>query len=716
MNRSLLLLIFTIFFIQSTYLQAQEPSTVRLDTTASQDTLHYILDDIMVTGTRTEKRIIDIPYAVQRISNSQFRFERKISVNDVLGTVPGMFLQSRYGNHDVRISIRGFGSRSNSGIRGVRILLDGIPESEPDGQTRIEAIDFESVGSIEIVKGNSSSLYTNAPGGVVNFINEIDFDKSFLTAFTNTGSFGLRRSGFKTGFKNDNYSFLTTYSDHQSDGFRDHSTDDWKILNTVLETRPSDLSKLQLLGYYVKGNIRLPGSLTREELEADPLQANQRDIDRDTRRVSNKGRLGLRLDTYLDKARKHHIEITGYGTIKYFERASGVFRIINRYGLGASGRYIVRYDAYGRNHEFSVGGDLLYQTGPIEYYNNIGGIRGENLSQILVKTIGNSGLYFLNTFNLAPDKVDLLFTGRYESVYYDQKNQLAGVVDRRRSFESFTPKLALNYKPLPATAIYGSIGFSFTSPASNELDNYPLSSDPNGLLNPDIEPQESVNFEIGIKSNSPYRGTRFFNDYSAELTFFNSRIQGEIVPLEVFGEVFFRNAAETNRTGLELGLNTGVMGPLRFEGAYTWSNFNYDSYTARSIEFDNMGNQVNVDRDFSGNVVPSVPKHNLALNLSISHRFNPAFTGFTRFGQRYVSSLFVDDQNSDKSDSYQVFNFTTGADFVVGNYNLLLSTGLNNIFDVDHVAFVNINSANATFFEAGEPRHFFLSLKLGYRP
>lgn len=106
-------------------------------------------------------------------------------------------MQSRYGNHDVRISIRGFGSRSNSGIRGVRILLDGIPESEPDGQTRIEAIDFNSVGRVEIVKGNSSSLYTNAPGGVVNFINNVYSPVNYVTQFNELGSFGLRRNGFK---------------------------------------------------------------------------------------------------------------------------------------------------------------------------------------------------------------------------------------------------------------------------------------------------------------------------------------------------------------------------------------------------------------------------------------------------------------------------------------------------------------------------------------
>src|SRR5512143_1173821 len=121
----------------------------------------YEIDEVVITGTRTERKIVDIPYAIDRIGQGEYKYDRKVAVSDVLEFIPGLFLQSRYGNHDVRITMGGFVSRSNSGIRGVRILLDGIPESEPDGQTRIEALDFHSVGAIEVVRGNSSSLYTN---------------------------------------------------------------------------------------------------------------------------------------------------------------------------------------------------------------------------------------------------------------------------------------------------------------------------------------------------------------------------------------------------------------------------------------------------------------------------------------------------------------------------------------------------------------------------
>ena len=121
-----------------------------------KDTLVYEMQEVVVIGTRTFEKIIDIPYSVFRVDKKELSYGKKVSANDVLADVPGLFLQSRYGNHDLRVSIRGYGTRSNSGVRGVRILQDGVPESEPDGETVIDAVDFTSLGGVEVVKGNLS--------------------------------------------------------------------------------------------------------------------------------------------------------------------------------------------------------------------------------------------------------------------------------------------------------------------------------------------------------------------------------------------------------------------------------------------------------------------------------------------------------------------------------------------------------------------------------
>lgn len=679
------------------------------------DTLRsYQVDEVVVTGTRTVKRIIDIPYSVQRIDNTQFQFERKVSVSDILRTVPGLFLQSRYGNHDVRISIRGFGSRSNSGIRGVRILLDGIPESEPDGQTRIEAIDFNSIGRIEIVKGNSSSLYTNAPGGVINFINDIDFMRSFAVNFNQFGSFDLRQNGFKTGIRTAHYGFLTTYNYHQAKGYRPHSEDFWHIVNTVLETSPGTNSRLRIFGYYVDGLIRLPGSLTRAQYDADPFQASARDVARDSKRITKKGRIGLQFHTFLGEEKRNEVELTGYGTIKYFERTAADYRIINRDGIGVSGRYVFHTELFGLPNQFSVGGDALYQSGPIESYQNINGKKGDNLEAVTDETIANTGFYFQNSLTVIRNTLDFLFTGRYDKVVFDQKNSIFEVQNAIRRFEGFTPKAALNYKVAPTVAVYTSYGLSFDSPAGNELDNYPTSSKPTIMLNPDLNAQKSRNFELGCKGNIVRQGERWLQTMYCEVTFFNSMIEDEIVPFEVFGEQFFRNAARTNRTGIEVGVDIEILPGLKFIGAYTFSHFTYDAYTTRSITLDNDGNFVALDGDFAGNIVPSIPKHNTSLTVQYTRSLAEALVGFLKVNYNGVTGLYVDDANSEKSKGYQLFNTAVGFDLTIGRFNLLFSGGVNNLANKTHVAFININSASKQFYEAGEPRHFFGGLNMGY--
>jgi len=709
MNRLFLLLVLIVYAIPG--LRAQ--GIAGADTLkTSGDSVSTELNEVVITATRVPQRIIDIPYSVIRIKYSTFQYDRKIGSNDMLSGVPGLFLQSRYGDHDVRFSIRGFGSRSNSGVRGIRILLDDIPESEPDGQTRLEALDFNTINRIEIVKGNASSLYTNAPGGVVNFFNNLDFTKSFIAQYNNFGSFGLRKNGIQAGIRTEKYGMLASYSYVNYDGYRAHNTENWNIANVLVETTPSANTSLKILGYFVDGMIRLPGSLTKAEFEADPWQASKRSVDRDEKRITTKGRVGIRYDASFGSKLNNEIEITAFGTIKYFHRTAKDYRIINRYGFGFSARYINKATVgkY-RHNEFSVGTDLYMQPARTEYYQNIGGKKGDQMEQLVAENIINEGIYFSDNFEILPRKLFLLLTGRFDNVVNKQQEETLPSRSDKLTFAGFTPKLALNYKITGNISLYGSYGKSFDSPALNEMD----SPEPSFLYNQDIRPQQSDNFELGIKGNLVKPdAARVLRKFLFEATAFYVNVTDEIVPFEVNGNVYYRNAAKTNRLGLELGAQLEIVKNLNFMGSYTYSFFKYVTYEARSLSVDTSGNVIETNRDFGGNYAPSIPVNNVFLALSYSYPVTRGISLFAKVSYQGISGMWVDDANSDKTSAYNLLNSVVGIDLKIWKFNFLLSGGVNNLTNEIYVGFTNTNSADGRYYEAGAPRDFFCTCNIGF--
>lgn len=677
------------------------------------DTTDYETDEVIITATRTEQKIIDIPFSVQRVSQSEWKSSRRMGVNEILTNVPGLILQPRYGNHDVRVAIRGFGTRSNTGIRGVRILLDGIPESEPDGQTRIEALDFTAISKIEIAKGNLSSLYTNAPGGVINFMTDKYFPRTFVMSDNEFGEYDLRKNGIKVGVNGGTERFMATYSYQNYRGYREHSNEYQTRFNSAYENDVNAYSKLSIYGYYVAGLIKIPGSLTLKQWETNDLAANPRDLSRDAKRISNKGRLGITYNTSFGKSKNNFIEFTGYGTIKDLQRTAATYRVFTRYGLGSSFRYINKSKIAGRENEFSVGGDLYYQTGPVSEFNNIGGIKGDELEAITDETLSNVGFYFLDQIPIIKNSLSFLVTGRYDRVVTDAKDLIASFKDTSRLFDQFTPKFALNFKVNPRMSIYGSFGFGFDSPANNELDNYPFSSDGGlKLINPDLNPQKSTNFELGYKGEILNKKSNVFNNTFIELTLFQTKLDDAIVPFTVDGDVYFRNAATVDRKGLEFGLKTIIAKGLDFKTAYTYSDFKYDTYTARSIS---ASGEI-TDEDYSGNVEPANPEHYFTGELSYTYNFTPENSVFIRGNSLYCGSMYVNDKNVDslKTSDYFLTGVQLGTDLTVKDFRILAYAGLNNLFDKKYVAFVQINSDRQEFYESGPRRNFFCGLNISY--
>ncbi|HXV16539.1 MAG TPA: TonB-dependent receptor plug domain-containing protein, partial [Gemmatimonadaceae bacterium] len=171
----------------------------------STDSAKVRLAPVTVTATRTTTPVYQVPLAVTVIGQQQLQDKRGYSLDEAIASVPGVFAQSRYGTSDIRLSIRGFGARgagdrSNAGTsRGIRVLIDGIPETEPDGRTSFDLVDLAAASGIEVVRSNASALWGNAGGGVVAISTAPEFDQTFGRATQMAGSYGFMRTALQAG-------------------------------------------------------------------------------------------------------------------------------------------------------------------------------------------------------------------------------------------------------------------------------------------------------------------------------------------------------------------------------------------------------------------------------------------------------------------------------------------------------------------------------------
>ncbi|MCW8813329.1 MAG: TonB-dependent receptor [Ignavibacteriaceae bacterium] len=676
------------------------------------DTLEYGLEEVTIVGTRTKEKIIDIPYSVFSVEKKELMFGKKVSAKSVLADVPGLFLQSRYGTSDLRVSIRGFGNRSNTGIRGVRILQDGIPESEPDGESVLDAIDFTSLGGVEVVKGNLSSLYANAPGGVIDFKTDIYFPDEYVSSTNQFGQYGFRQNGFKLGLKNDENRFFLSYYYRNLNGYRNHSDEYQHLLNSVYEGYLGTRSSITVLGNYVNGFNRIPGSLTKEEYESDPFMASPIAEAFNFRRITRKGRLAVKYRTGFGAMDANELEITGYGGIKELEKVDNEFYTLStRYSLGALIRYANRSVIVGRQNTFTAGMDYAYQSGPVNAFENIGGNRGLSVENEFDSNVSNIGFYFLDHYNILEQKLDLFFSSRYDlSVFSNDIFIPYGSVDSSRTFNAFTPKIGLNFKITPEIALYTSYGLSYDFPALTELENNPLSSNPRYTLNPDIDPSKSDNFELGIKGNLFNSGSDFMKKVIFDITGFYYKITDEIVPFIINQKTYFRNAAKTNRKGVEIGIKTEPFEETEMVVNYTYTDFKYDEFLTT-----NYTPSGQVQEDYSGNYEPSVPKQIINFIFNYDFEITDDISGLLQWDCDYIAKLYVDDANSATAPDYFYGNIMLGAAYNTDLIGLVFYVGVNNIFDKRYVGFVNINDYYERYYETGEPRTFYSGLNFNLK-
>lgn len=677
-----------------------------------KDTTKYKIQDVVVVGTRAEEKIIDIPYSVFRVDSKELAYGRKVSARDVLADVPGLFLQNRYGNNDIRVSIRGFGTRSSTGIRGIRILQDGIPESEPDGESVIDAIDFNSLGSVEVVKGNLSSLYANSPGGLINFVTDRYFDENYIGTANQVGKFGLRQNGIKAGIKDNDQRLFISYKYRNLDGYRKHSAEYQHLLNTIYESFIGTRSTLSIHANFVNGFNQIPGSLTKNEFETDPFMADSFALSQDYRRLTKKGRIAGKFITHFGDSQQYEFELIGFGGIKELMKTDiDFYTLTTRYSLGGYARFTVKENLFEHKNIFTIGTDYAYQSGPITQFENFSGSKGISVQNEYNENLSNIGFYFLEHFGIINEKLDLFLSSRFDKNVYGRDIYIPyGFTDTTRIMQGFSPKIGLNYKLTPSIALYSSYGLSFDYPALSEMSNNILSSNISYSINPDLDPQKSNNFELGIKGNIVNRESEFMSKVFFEVTYFNYLIKDEIVPYIINLKTYFKNAAQTRRTGVEIGCMSEPFEETELTINYTYTDFYYEKYISEIFTPTGMETA-----DYSNKKVPSVPQNIFNFILVKELELSEELSGLIIWDCDYITKMYVNDKNDESNSSYFYGNFMLGLTYSNNKYDLTGFFGMNNIFDKRYVSYINLNDYYGKYYETGEPRVFYAGLNFNLK-
>ncbi|MEX1266209.1 MAG: TonB-dependent receptor plug domain-containing protein, partial [Woeseia sp.] len=268
--------------------------TIPLTSAAAEE--QATLDEIVVSATRIETSVRDAARSISVINKEQIQnATQQLGIDEALASVPGLYMQNRYNfTQDLRLSLRGFGSRSSFGIRGIKVMVDGIPETLPDGQAQVDNIDLGSAERIEVLRGPASTQYGNASGGVIAITSEAGTAEPYVEGATAAGEFGYRRLQLKTGGRFERLDYMVNVSQQDFDGYREHSRFEGKLANARLGYALNDSDSLKLVFNHTDQPIAQdPGGISAADVAADRRAARNLNVQFDGGESLDQQRVGL---------------------------------------------------------------------------------------------------------------------------------------------------------------------------------------------------------------------------------------------------------------------------------------------------------------------------------------------------------------------------------------------------------------------------------------
>ncbi|MEY4978194.1 MAG: Colicin receptor precursor [Pseudomonadota bacterium] len=668
-----------------------------------------LLNAVVISANRQAQRSFDAPASIQAVGQAVLQAAGpQVNLSEALNRVPGITVLNRQNYaQDLQLSIRGSGSRSAFGIRGSRLIVDGIPATMPDGQGQASTISLPSAQRIEVLRGPLAQLYGNSAGGVVQVFTADGPAQPEVRLSADAGADGLRRYGVQAAGQSGALNYIIDHSDFSTDGWRVNSAAQRQHTNAKLRWTASDDTRVTLVANVfdqpVSGD---PLGLTRAQFEADPRQAVANSTNYKAGKDVSQNQVGLVLDHRLSA--RSEVSARIYSGQRDLDNrlsiplsaqqaataAGGVVQLDRSYnGLGLS--YTRRMPLALGQLQFSTGLDhermSEHRRG---FINNLGTV-GE-LKRDEDNSVNSTGLYAQADWTINEDwsAVAGLRANRVNFEVQDYFVTTGNPDDSgRANFSATNPVLGITRHLSADTNVYANVGRGFETPTFTELGYTATGSGPNLSL----QSARSTHTEVGLK-------TQLAPGQRLDAALFQIDSRNEIVVASSSGgRTIYTNAGKTRRSGLELAYSAQWSPEWHSQVAFSTLNAQFvDAFTSSS------GAVV-----AAGNRIPGTVDRSLFADLAWQPRAVPGMT--TALEWVHQGSMVVNDTNTDRTDAASRFNVRVGFEQKRGAWTLREQVRVDNLTDKAYIGSVIANDSNGRFFEPAPGRQWSLGLSATYR-
>jgi iron complex outermembrane receptor protein len=660
------------------------------------------IEEVTVMATRVEQSVGDVPMAVSVIDQEDIqRGRQQLGLDESLNRAPGIFSQNRYNfAQDLRLAIRGFGARANFGIRGLKIFADGIPATTADGQSGVDDIDLGSIQRIEVARGPSSSLYGASSGGVINLFTEDGPEIPFLETAVTLGEYDQQKYQLKAGGQSGKLNYLASATRLTYDGYRDHSRVEATQLNSKFRYDIDAASDLTVIVNLVDSPMADDsGGITSAQVEADPRQAQARNLSSNAGEELEQQKIGFIYnrefaDKYAIRVRNYYLwrDFSAFlpiGTHIPFVADDGVVEF-DRFFWGGGVQLSFSDELFGRPNQLIAGVDVDIQEDDRQRYLNNAGEKG-TLSFDQLEEAEAFGVFVRNELRISED-VLLVLGLRYDHVELSVDDRYLVNADQSADldFDEVNPMVGIVWDINPGVSAYANYATSFETPTFTELASPARSLDVSlGGFN-NVNAQQAKSVEVGVRGG-------FLDDHLyVDIAAFSMQVDDEITSVSNIGSRSFFENADTDRNGLEAYAVLELVEGLALTLAYTYSDFEFDSFQT--------------DPAFEGNSLPGLPDHQLFAEVQYNHPSGIYIAGDVL----YVDELQANNANTTTTDSSTVANLRAGSSLEIGQWLINPFLGLNNLFAEDYISNVRINGFGGRLFEPGPKRNVYGGVTLRY--